>query len=164
MTGTRWATLTAGALLALAAALSIGLFGGGSPTLIAPSSVVLVFPLFDNVPMFVVLAAPSLCFWAWSFQLFGGKAGVPKRTLVLHGAVAVLSVVWFVLGWSYGLQFEGTSFTFATAAISAGFAVTIAFLAWRNPRSTSFERSLSVHWLLFAWVVTYAFPYLGETP
>jgi hypothetical protein len=111
-----------------------------------------------------VLAVPSLCFWAWSFQLFGGKAGVPKRTLVLHAVVAVLSVVWFVLGWRYGLQFEGTRFTLATAAISASFAVTISFLAWRNTRSPSYERSVAVHWLLFAWVVTYAFPYLGETP
>jgi hypothetical protein len=28
----------------------------------------------------------------------------------------------------------------------------------------SFRNSLFVHWMLFAWLAWYAFPYLGELP
>jgi len=125
---------------------------------------VLVFPLFEGIPFSVVLAAPSFAFWAWSYQLFGGRADIPKRTLMLLPSVALFSVAWFAVGWAYGLQYEGPLFTTAAAWISAGAGVVLAALVYLGLRRPSFATSLAVHWLLFAWILTYAFPYLGETP
>ena len=132
--------------------------------LTAPASLVLILPLFSDVPLAVVLAVPPILFWAWAPHLFSGRHEVPRRTIWLFGTLVVLSIVWFVVGWKDGLQYEGLDFTVGTAAISLMCAALIALLLRRSRRSSSFEAALGATWLIFAWVLTFAFPYLGETP
>ena len=154
----------AGILLMAVAAQSVGAFGGGSPTVAAPSPLLLVLPLFNRVPVIVVLGLAALSFWAWAFQLFRRDGTVPRRTLWLFGLVVVLSVMWFALGWKLGMEHEGVEFTLGTAALSFGLATAIALLLRAGRRSPAVGTSLAAQWLLFAWILTYAFPYLGETP
>lgn len=79
--------------------------------------------------------------------------------------VTVASMVWFGTGWHYGVEYQGYRYTLATALISLGFAAIAGgmLMRWRT-ESLSLPFSLTINFLLFAWVFTYAFPYLGELP
>jgi spore germination protein YaaH len=73
-----------------------------------------------------------------------------------------LSVWWYVVGWSYGLRYQGQSYTLGCSLIAALLAAAIVILGvighWR--RSTDF--ALLGRWLGLVFVMTYAFPWLGE--
>ena len=68
-------------------------------------------------------------------------------------------------GWRYGLKYEGDDYTRFACVTSAtcNAVLLLAFgAAWKL--RPSFTLNLVVHWLLFAWLAWYAFPYLGELP
>lgn len=85
-----------------------------------------------------------------------------KHALV--GLLSILTAVDFVLEWQYGLRYQGRDHTIAMCTISALWLAIIwwaVIRAWRRP---SFWANLLAHWVLFAWLGWYAFPYLGELP
>ena len=77
--------------------------------------------------------------------------------------IGALSALDFALEWSDGVRYEGRTFTVTTAIISAAFFVGSLLLIFGFRRKSTTIRLL-VHFILAAWFVTYAFPYLGETP
>jgi len=123
-----------------------------------------VIPAFFGIPPRVAIAIPSLAFCLWSRQLFRGGRISTKRTVVACSVAAVLSAADFAAGWRHGLEDQGSRYTLTTALISLAFAAIIAgmLILWR--RRFSPRRGLAVNFFLFAWVFTYAFPYLGELP
>jgi len=163
---TLW-TLCAAVALALVCLGSVGLLlpSSGSPSLVAPTSVVLVLPIFVSELWGVVaFAVWPLAFLAWAHPLLTGSGIFPARTFVLWAVLQLLSAVWFAAGWQLGLQYEGATFTWGTLVLSVLLSLGALGLGMSCRRRASFPRNLVAHWLLFAWVVTYAFPYLGETP
>ena len=151
-------------LLLLAAAQSLGMFGGGSPTFASPASLLLVIPAFMSVPVLLVIFLAMVSFCAWCWQLFPGHPKVPLRSLVLFVVAAILSLSWYVVGWRSGLQYEGFGFTVACAVASAVLFVACGFMLWRARVQPSWALSLLSHAILFFWLFSYAFPYLGEGP
>jgi hypothetical protein len=113
----------------------------------------------------IAAAVPVVFFLVWNPHLLRGQANIPKRTYFLFAGLIVLTVVWFVVGWKFGLQYQGARFTYLVCAVNAAWIALLGLLfirAWKgNP---SFPRSLALHWLLFVWLAWYAFPYLGELP
>jgi hypothetical protein len=160
----RAATASAAAVVALAACVSIGAFGGGAPSVTAPTSILLVLPFLFGVPLPLVIAIVVAAFAAWSFPLFRGSPKIPLRTILLLLVAVACSAVWYVLGWGYGVKYEGLRYTVSCLSLNCAFALMSALLTWRARTAPSYGLSLSVHTLLFIWLVTYAFPYLGETP
>jgi phosphatidylserine synthase len=140
------------------------IFGGGSPNIVAPYPILLVFLAFEGMPLPIVLAAFLAFFWLWSVQLFRGKPGVPRRTVILMVITAGLSIAYFVTSWDYGLRYQGMTYNVVCALASALLLVGCALVFWRARKHASFGKSLLLHTLLFAWLASYAFPYLGETP
>jgi hypothetical protein len=63
------------------------------------------------------------------------------------------------------LEYQGARHTYVVCIVNAAW---IAFLwlifarYWK--REPSFKINLLLHWVLFAWLAWYAFPYLGELP
>jgi hypothetical protein len=146
----------------------IGLGFGGVPSVLGPFPALTVLPAFhlSARPLsLAVLFVPVLLFFAWNPGLFRGDAKIPKRSYVLLALATVLSIFWFVSGWSYGLKYRGPEFTYVVCIVNIAW---IAFLwvmfarAWRV--GSSFKTNLFLHWRLFAWLAWYAFPYLGELP
>jgi hypothetical protein len=78
--------------------------------------------------------------------------------------MGILSFLWFRLSWNYGLQYQGFRYTLITALGSSCFAMATGTILAASERTDSFARSLATNFLIFAWAVTYAFPYLGELP
>jgi len=159
-------TLIAGVLLIIPA--SVGLFLSGWPTLLAPLPALTVLPfLFLSYLHCEYLAncLPSLLFLAWNPQLFRGNATLPKRSYILFGVLVVLSTLYFWGSWQWGIHYQGRYFTIGIILINLCWILAIAagfFLGRRRSGASSFSVSLILHWLLFAWVAWYAFPWLGE--
>jgi hypothetical protein len=160
-------TSIAGLGLLIPAAVGLGLFLSGAPTVLSPLPALTVIPallLSDWHKMGnAAVIVPMLLFFLWSFQLFRGEAKVPRRSYVLLALLAVLSAIDFVASWKWGLQYEGPKFTVVVCSVNI---VWLAFLGLAFARTrkgtTSFTTSLFLHWMLFAWLSWYAFPWLGE--
>jgi hypothetical protein len=154
-------TLLAGISLLVPATL--GFSFSGVPTVHAP------FPALVIVPSFVLgmpaLFFPTVLFFAWHPALFKGSRTFAKRTYCLFVALVVLSAIWFSVGWKLGLQYEGARYTYIVCAVNAVWITVLSALLWQCRRKKiSFPFNLLVHWVLFAWLAWWAFPYLGELP
>lgn len=156
-------TFLAGLSLILLSAISLGLFCR-VPSILSPGPVLLVIPLMAWTPVLFIILIPAAFFWIWSAYLFYGVPKLPKRTKILGYVIAVLSLSYFASSWSYGVRYQGLLFTIVCAAISAALLTLFILAVRKNEKSGSFASNLLASWLLFAWVFTYAFPYLGETP
>ena len=147
---------------------SIGLLTSGVPTIWCPFPTLTILPGFLLSAVRAAKAAifvPTLCFFAWHPGLLQGKRGIPKRSYVLLVVLIVMSIVYFITSWNWGLEYQGSKFTHEMAVINTGWAVLLAFGFLRGLKlPPSFMYSLILHWLLFAWLAWYAFPFLGELP
>lgn len=100
----------------------------------------------------------------WNPGLFQGNADIPRRSWILLAVLTILTAVYFVGSWRYGLEYQGKRFTYGICALNAGWLVLLwTTFMWRGNKP-SFVKNLILHWLLFTWLGWYAFPYLGELP
>jgi hypothetical protein len=84
---------------------------------------------------------------------------------VLLAVAAVLSVFYFIGSWKWGLEYQGLHHTRVVCAANIVWVAILGFAFARSRQgTTSFKFNLFLHWMLFAWLAWYAFPYLGELP
>lgn len=185
-------TLCAAIILAALSAETLGLLGPSVPTLLTPlpfpwiwfavlsvgvaallryqfATVLapLPFPwiLLTAISKSAVPLGLAALFCIWCRPLFSGKPTGRKRTRVTVASIALLSALWFYDGgWDLGLKYQSFRYTLMTALGSLAFAALTATLVASSRRADSFAWSLIINFLIFAWLVTYAFPYLGELP
>jgi hypothetical protein len=162
--GTVFTLLTAMGLLIPA---SIGLSLSGAPTIFSPFPALTFIPALLLVQWhleYAVVLLPALLFLLWNPQLFRAEGKIPKRSYVLFGLIAALSVVDFAVSWKSGLQYHGAKYTAIVCSINVAWIGFLSFVFRRGLNTTpSFLTSLFVHWMLFAWLCWYAFPSLGES-
>jgi hypothetical protein len=166
--GTKSALATGVAGLGLLIPASMGLLVSGFPTIWCPLptlTMMAAIPLADRRLWKAAIVVPMLCFFVWNPGLFRGQSKVPWRSYVLLIILILLSVAYFVTSWKSGLKYQGSRFTHVVCAVNATWAACLALAfgrSWKEP--SSFSYNLFVHWMLFAWLAWYAFPYLGELP
>lgn len=155
-------TLLAG--IALLVPAMLGASFSGIPSVPPPYPALVVIPMFFLG--LLALFLPSLLFFAWHPTLFKGSNVFPKRTYILFVVLVVLTVPWFIVSWKFGLQYQGARFTYFACGVNAAWIAALTALLWRcwRKNNISFPSSLLVHWVLFAWLAWWAFPYLGELP
>jgi hypothetical protein len=161
-------TLTCIFGLTLLIPASLGLLLTGIPSLLCPLPALTVIPAFLLSSWRLSRAAvivPVLFFLAWNTGALRGNARIPKRTYALLALATVLSVAWFVSGWNYGLKYQGPRYTHIVCIVNAAWIALLWLIFGRYwKREPSFKINLLLHWILFAWLAWYAFPYLGELP
>lgn len=89
---------------------------------------------------------------------------IPRRSAVTLFAFMVVNAAWFLLGWSYGIEYQGLSHVLYVAAwnvVFIGAALTLLLINSRTPR---FEINLAFHGTVFVWLAWCALPWLGEMP
>jgi hypothetical protein len=146
----------------------IGLFSASAPTVYCPFPTLTILPAFAlsrwNLQFLAVLV-PTFLFFLWNPGLLvHQRSNMPKRTIALLGLLTVLTIVNFVVEWNYGMQYRGAHHTIVVYFINLmclAFVWSAVVHCWHQP---SFKANLLSHWLLFAWLSWYAFPYLGELP
>jgi hypothetical protein len=155
-------TLSASACSVVPAAL--GLLLSRIPTVLSPFPLLTVLPAFFSAPAMAVIV-PSILFSAWNPGLYRGEPKTPKRSYIFFAVLVVLSVIYFIAAWGDGLQFQGRTHTHAVCIVNIVWILVLASLfVLSRRRQSSFLFNLSLHWILFAWLAWYAFPYLGELP
>ncbi len=161
-------TLAAGCGLLLTA--YAGLLLTGTPTLLCPLPFLTITPAFILSSLLAgqltraAVFLPPLLFLAWNPGLLRGQAQVPKRSLVLLMIATPLTVIWFVESWKYGLEYQGRHYTQAICVANGVWLASLWIILASRWHRDSFVGNLAFHWLLFAWLSWYAFPYLGELP
>ena len=83
---------------------------------------------------------------------------------MLLGLLTGLTVVDCILEWKYGVEYRGTRHTILVYVINAVWLTSLWYTVVHSLRQQTFKSNLFSHWLLFAWLAWYAFPYLGELP
>ncbi len=166
-----WILLSAAALLLSAvSAQSIGIIGNRSaPTVSSPGG----FPLFV-IGFLFQSPFPPIVIAGTAFFLMEWKLMTRQRVAAKWGALVVvvvgaLSSWYFVSSWKWGVEYEDRQYgnphyTVTTAILSATFGAILLLLLYCTRRVKSAWSQLLVHFVFAAWIVTYAFPYLGETP
>jgi hypothetical protein len=152
-------TVIAGCSLALVTWQSVN---ANVPEPWAPFSIFHVILGLASGSGILVFSWATAAFWVWNPGAFNGKSDVPKRSIVLYGILAALSILHNVVGISYGLRYQGKVYTVIVTSVNFALILIIASLLIHSRRAPSFAKSLFFHWLLFAWLLSYAFPYLGE--
>jgi hypothetical protein len=110
-------------------------------------------------------SSPMLFFYFWLPGLFYGEGKIPQRSYVLLAVAIVLDVLWFILGWKFGLEYQSAQYTYTVCLVNLTAVLFLAVTFFRNwEKESSFTTNLILHWILFAWLAWYAFPYLGELP
>jgi glucan phosphoethanolaminetransferase (alkaline phosphatase superfamily) len=148
----------------------------GAPTIWSP------LPLINVIFGFMVAATPlngadvplrtlwlsavaalpiTLAFIAWSKEPIL-RGAIPRRSIVLLAVVIAASLLFFVAGWSHGVQWQGFRHTAALAAINATFGLVPVAALLKHRSSLAPGSSLVFHGALFLWLTWFAFPWLGE--
>jgi hypothetical protein len=153
--------------LALLIPAAIGLNDGG-PTILSPLPALTLLPALASEFFHLgrsAIAIPTLFFFMWLPGLLFGDGKIPKRSWALLAVAAVLNVYWFVVGWRVGIQDQGALYTCTVFIVNFAAVSFLAIAFFKNwKRNSSFSTSLIIHWILFAWLAWYAFPFLGDMP
>jgi hypothetical protein len=128
----------------------------------APAPVPVVLPFWFGVPAAVTLGVWVWGFMVWNVDLMFGQPSAPLRTVWLWRACAMLSVLAFATGWSYGLRYQGRANIQIWLAASIAIGCASFVLLARVRRQPSYPLALAAHTLVWLWPVTFAAPWLGE--
>jgi hypothetical protein len=137
-------------------------FSGEGPTILYPFPALVLIPAFFGLT-FAAAAVPMVLFFVWNPGLFNGNAKVPKRSYVLLIVATLVNVLWFVVGWKDGLAVQGTRYNYTVCAVNILWIASLWMMFALSRRAEpSFKTNLLLHWVLFAWLAWYAFPFFGE--
>ena len=138
----------------------------------SPGSLAVIFPAFmlvdcfesDFIALLISAAGIPLIYALWSFPLFSGQNIIPRRSKTLAAVLILLSIVYFTIAWSDGVQWQGALHTAIVCFFNLLFLVLLIVLARLNDLKPSYVSNFIFHLVLFAWLGWVAFPYLGELP
>lgn len=122
-------------------------------------------PMFE-LGIWVDYGIPVLAFVAATLYLGRTPNAAPLRLrfALLLGIASVLTADWFWSGWSFGRQYHGSAYVWATLATNvASLLILWAYWFWKRRRVTLLQ-ACAFAWALFAWLFLFAFPWLGELP
>jgi hypothetical protein len=151
-------------VIAAATAHSLGIFGDGTPTLASPYPLPLTVLMFFGVPVILLAAAFGGLFYLASCRVGPNRARLGWGAVVGLLIAALASAGDFTSGWSNGLTYQGAHFVVGSLAVSTTLVVGLILLLIRNRSRPTPITALAFYILLFAWLGTYAMPYLGEGP
>lgn len=156
-----WLSLVAGFLLIPVSWFSLQ---ENTPSFLSPGPMVLVIPLFLEIPRYIIVLIPTVLFWLWSFHLLKGEIQTPFRSLVLCILLIVLSGIDLLYCWPYGVAYQGFHHTLWMCLLNVFFGLMLILMACIQSVKPSFGLNLVFHFWIFLWLGWCAFPYLGENP
>jgi hypothetical protein len=146
---------------------------GPGPRVFAPFPLLVFLPFFfsgellESIPLALSCAAAisvgTYVLLLWPITELS-RAPIPRRLSVCLTVATMLSVIWFFLGWDYGLQYQGAGYTCGVTIVNAALIGLLWCLRASAGSDASFGRRLLFGTLLLYWLFGSAFPYLGELP
>jgi hypothetical protein len=131
-------------------------------TIFYPHPGLVLIPMFFGL-RWAAFAVPTLLFFVWNPGLFRGDAEIPRRSYVLLIVATLVNALWFIVGWKDGLAVQGAGYSYSVCMVNMVWVALLSVMFARSLKAgPSFKRNLLVHWMLFAWLAWYAFPFFGE--
>jgi hypothetical protein len=146
------------------AAHALGVLGDGDPTIRSPYPLALTLIVFLGAPVLLPSVVMGGLFYVSSRRALRVTPSFSWLAALLLSISIIASLATFIGGWNYGVQYQGRRFVLICAWISAIFAAALCVifaLCWRKHTNLG---SLAFYFLFYAWLSTYAFPYMGEGP
>ena len=163
---------TANVLLGAAALALLSWFGLGASGLGIPATYPfpLLIPAFVAVDAFgiwglsLVVAIIPVIFIAWSIHLFKGATKIPLRSFIFLAVIISLNILYFIYSWSYGVKWQGLTYTVIIAIINVAIASFLLWYGLKSREQQTYFKNYLFHLSMFAWLSYIAFPTLGELP
>ena len=158
---TRLVALIALGAVALAALTWLAAFG-------PPASVLLwvaAMPMPDqqrNLVAALIAVGVGVLFCVWCLGALRARYQLSARTLVAPIVVAIASASWLADGWVAGAQHQGGRWLSLLVCANITFVFALAGVWRRYQVDPSSVAAIVFRWLVLAWTVTVAFPWLGE--
>jgi hypothetical protein len=140
------------------------------PTVWSPLNVLGFIPaiwasvLFDGAAIFAPVPVFAAAFACWCPRVWTGQAAIPRRSQVAAGLAIILSLTNVVLGRSYGLRYQGSSYVNTVTVVRVLCCAAIGLFVVLASKQPSVHRNLWFHVIFFSWLAWYAIPYMGELP
>jgi hypothetical protein len=155
------------ALGGIAAALAIAIAMGSN------ARKDLALPISGLVLLIILVAKPlvglpvlafvtSLVYFGWLRPVSTGRSQFTFRTWLALLALATCSGLWYWWNWSYGVHWQGATYTKACAIASVAIFLVVAGLGLVSNLMRRPALALTARWLAMTWVCTYGYPWLGE--
>lgn len=122
-----------------------------------------VYAVLTALPYLLVPVAVAWLFMALCRRIARRPERARVALVVSAVLVAALSAAWHVTGWGDGMRYQGRGFILGNLVASGVAVAAMGMIAalWRW-RSTPALPMLFL-WLELAWVLGFAFPWMGET-
>lgn len=140
------------------------------PKVYSPYSFSVVIPALlvgelglSEFQMYIAAATPTVVLYLiWSIFFVNKSFIVSKPTIVLSAILIVLSVIFNVSSYQYGIKYQGILHTILMYAYNLGILATLLVVFKFNKANPSQNNCLGFNILLFSWLGWCAFPWLGE--
>ena len=126
------------------------------PTIYAPYAFNVAIPfmllydiLSDNFIFLIALCTLPipLLFSIWCFPLLKGQLQIPMRTKIFTLILILCSFVFLVMGWPYGIKYQGILHTIVMYLYNLVFWIALLFLYRLNKIRFSYETNFLFHWV-----------------
>ncbi len=132
---------------------------------LTPSNLVLPLPFL--LPMFlgvfgliiyIGLFLIGPIFWVWNRGAFDGDKNIPRKSIILFSGAIILSGLLCLQTFPTMRKYCGDQITLTFYGTSTVWVIGLIGIWWQNRRQATLTLNLLFHWLLFSWLLTYAFP------
>lgn len=132
------------------------------PTIYSPFSLISALPILIFPFGVISFLLMPIIYLIWSFPLIKGQKKIPIRTDVISIILVILSFIYLVMGWRYGIRYQGIQHVISMYIFNIVLWLILLTINIMNKRLPSFTSNLLFHGILFIWLSWIAFPWLGE--
>jgi hypothetical protein len=150
--------------LAAVTAHSFNFVGIGAATLSSPYPLPWVVLVMVGIPIPLVSLAVGALFLVATRGVSEDRPRLSRGASLWFAATVAASAVWFVAGWRFGIGYQGRRHVLTCVGIGAVATLALLGLLAVNRSRPSPKSAVLFHFVLFCWLASYTFPYLGELP
>ncbi len=136
--------------------------GVGKPVPLSGLMYLLLLLFKPAVGIPVAVASGVLVYFGWLRPAWSGRVQFTTRTWLGLLCLLALSVYWYLGGWVFGMRWQGRTYTVGCAIIGAFLFMTVVAAGMIGRWASAPAVALFGRWVALVWVVTYAYPWLGE--
>lgn len=131
-------------------------------TFLTSPSVSILIPAYASV--YLAGAVPAIGFLGTAWPTMRGRTQIGRSFMASVIIVGLLVVVWFVVNWDHGVQYQGASTVYVLLVLNLVTFSGVLFAVWALMSTPNLWGKFLLHAVFWVWVGWLAFPVLGEFP
>ena len=144
----------------------------GEPKSIFPSTYPLLLVFVASVSDFggeiaFLLSVATLSagtFYIFCYDLITkNNYNISRFLVAIFIVISTFNALYIFVSFNYSLKYQGGLYSYLCVFWNLIFFIAAALLLWFSRKKSSFHSALIFRWILVAWPITVAFPWMGET-